>query len=746
MARFPTAIACLAAFAAAQEPATLRTRWAADVAPERAHAEYPRPQLVRAAWQNLNGLWEYAIAPRATALPERYEGAILVPFPVESALSGVARRVGAEQRLWYRRTFTLPEVRDGQRWLLHFGAVDWHAEVWVDGARLGEHRGGYAPFTFALDGALDARTAHELVVAVRDPTDRGTQPRGKQVEKPHGIWYTPVTGIWQTVWLEPVPRTHVRALVPSADLANDTLTLRVSIDGPSESVGVHARALVNRAPVATASAAPGEPLALRVPHARRWSPDDPFLYDLEVELRDAAGAPVDRVTSVFGMREIALRADQDGVRRLFLNGAPLFQFGPLDQGWWPDGLYTAPTDAGLAYDLDVIKRLGFNMVRKHVKVEPARWYHHCDRIGLLVWQDMPSGDRSAPWDANGGHDGEEIERTSESAAQYDRELRAIVDALAPFACIIAWVPFNEAWGQFDTERVTRWLQEHDPTRLVNCASGGNDFPVGHVKDIHAYPGPAAPPRERERAIVLGEFGGLGLPLEGHTWTDKANWGYRTLQTRADLQSAYLALIAELRALIDEGLAAAVYTQITDVETEVNGLLTYDRAILKVDADALATAHRALYLPPPRIEPLVPTAEHEPQTWRYSMAAPSEGWQRPDFDDGGWATGPAGFGAPGTPGAVVRTEWRTPAIWIRRAFEWSGDAPSHLHLRLHHDEDVEVWLNGERVAARAGYVTRYMLVPLAGAALRAGRNVLALHCRQTAGGQYVDAGLVDVRGR
>ena len=406
--------------------------------------------------------------------------------------------VSETQRLWYRRTFRAT-VSPGNRLLLHFGAVDWDATVFVNGQRLGEHRGGYDPFSFDITDALRPGGAQELVVAVWDPTDAGDQPRGKQVREPHGIWYTAVTGIWQTVWLEPVPSAYITDLDFAPDLDSSRVVLRVRADGAADGERITATAFAEGRQVGTVEGALDQPLTLAIPDPHAWSPDDPFLYDLRVRL--ASG---DSVSSYFGMRTIAVRRDDLGVLRLFLNGRPLFEYGPLDQGWWPDGLYTAPTDAALKYDIETMRRLGFNLARKHVKVEPDRWYYHADKLGLLVWQDMPSGRN----------------RTPESRSEFGTELKHVVDALRDHPSIVMWVPFNEGWGQHDTERYTTWLQAYDSTRLVNSASGWTDHGTGDVVDLHAYPGPTIPANDERRARVLGEFGGLGLPLEGHTWLDR----------------------------------------------------------------------------------------------------------------------------------------------------------------------------------------------------------------------------------
>jgi len=586
----------------------LMTPWAEQLSPQNVHAEYPRPQMVRDRWQSLNGLWQYAIEDRGENTPRAWEGDILVPFCVESALSGVKRRVGPAQRLWYRHTFTTARLAKGWRLLLHFGAVDWQTVVWVNGQRVGEHQGGYDPFTFDITDALNDKNPQELVAAVWDPTDHGTQPRGKQKSEPESIWYTPVTGIWQSVWLEPVPAVAIESLriVPDVDAgvvrvtavvpragAVDRITVRVASNNDDAEIG-------SEDLLATATGPPNEPIEVAIEHARLWSPDDPHLYGLVVELHGAQQQEpaLDRVGGYFRMRKIEVRQDNVGIARLFLNNRPLFQYGPLDQGWWPDGLYTAPTDEALQYDIRVTKQLGFNMIRKHVKVEPARWYYHCDRLGMLVWQDMPSGmDREfGPQHVQRGAQ-QDADMPPAHRRQLETELRALIDHHQTFPCIVMWVPFNEGWGQYETARIAAWVKSLDPTRLCDAVSGWEDRGVGDVYDRHSYPGPEMFPVEPRRASVLGEFGGLGLPLEGHLWIEgKKNWGYRTYQNKAELQDHYAQLIGALRPMIERGLAAAVYTQTTDVEREVNGLLTYDRRVLKFDAERIGALHRGLYAP------------------------------------------------------------------------------------------------------------------------------------------------------
>ncbi len=705
----------------------LFTRWAKQVTPDNVWPEYPRPTMVRPDWTNLNGLWEYAIVPRESGKPEVWEGRILVPFAVESALSGVRKPVSPDQRLWYRRTFSAPALQKGERLLLHFGAVDWQTVVWLNGQRLGQHTGGYDPFTFEATSALKPGE-NELVVSVWDPTDAGSQPRGKQVLQPKGIWYTAVTGIWQTVWMEKVPAVYIRGLKIVPDVDRRAVHVTAQAEG---SHSVRVEVLWEGSTVAQAEGRSNETIAVAVEDPKLWWPDEPNLYDLRVSLLEGDHA-ADQVRSYFGMRKIEVAKDEQGIPRMMLNGKAVFQYGPLDQGWWPDGLYTAPCDEALKYDVEMTKKYGMNMARKHVKYEPERWYYWCDRLGLLVWQDMPSGDSA---------------RDPAAKANFRRELQAMIDARWNHPSIIVWVPFNEGWGQHDTCDVVSWIKEYDPSRLVNEASGWTDNGCGDLSDMHNYPGPGMRPVEERRAGVLGEFGGLGLPLAGHTWQAEKNWGYVAYPDRESLTDAYVALLAKLRPLVGQGLCAAVYTQTSDVEIEVNGLMTYDREVAKVDVDRAAAAARKLYLPPPKVSVLVPTSEHGPQTWRYTLRTPPSDWTAPEFDDSGWEAGPGGFGAEGTPGAVVRTPWKTAEIRLRRSFELpTVPQQGEVQLIIHHDEDAEVFLNGKKICSLSGYTTNYQVVPLDAASaglLKAGKNVLAVHCRQSTGGQYIDLGLAVV---
>ncbi len=580
----------------------ITTPWVADVNPAAPLPEYPRPQLVRQDWLNLNGLWEYALLPKeqAEGIPSAFAGKILVPYAVESALSGVGKTVGKDSVLWYRRTVDVPANLRKGKLLLHFGAVDWEAEVYVNGRKAGSHRGGYDPFSFDITPHLNKGAGQQIALRVWDPTSEGPQPRGKQVKNPHSIWYTPVTGIWQTVWLERVPDTYLAATRHTPDIDKGTLTVTAQVQNVQAGDQLRVTAFEGKNKVAEQTVAADAPAVLAVSNPKLWSPDSPFLYDLTVAVV-RGNKVIDQARSYFAMRKISVQPDKAGVQRMLLNNRFVFQYGPLDQGWWPDGLYTAPSDAALRFDVEKTKEMGFNMIRKHVKVEPARWYHHCDKLGMLVWQDMPSGDLGNRWDSRPGIIGQKTDkaRTAESEQIFKAEWKAIMDATHNFPSIVVWVPFNEAWGQFKTEEITNWTMQYDPSRLVNSASGGNFHEVGHILDLHNYPEPAMPRPDlfgAKQVIVLGEFGGLGLPLEGHTWQQKDNWGYQSFKNKDELLDKYATFMESLEKLIGQGLSAAVYTQTTDVEVETNGLLTYDRKVVKMPEARLKELHGKLYNP------------------------------------------------------------------------------------------------------------------------------------------------------
>ncbi|MBO0324114.1 beta-galactosidase [Muricauda sp. CAU 1633] len=562
----------------------IKTEWAEKINPNNVLSEYPRPIMERADWKNLNGLWDYAIQSKGSSQPTQFDGKILVPFPVESSLSGVMKEVGASKEVWYSTSFTVPAAWSSKNIVLHFGAVDWRTEIWINDVKVGSHEGGYTPFSFDITPFL-GNNEQNLVVKVWDPTNDGPQPRGKQVKKPEGIWYTPVTGIWQTVWLEPVAQKSIAHMKSIPNIDNGTVKIETDIVGGAYGDIVEVRIFDGSKDVATAKSSIGESLVLNVPNAKLWSPESPFLYDFTAKLI-SDGKVVDEVRSYFGMRKISMQKDQYGVVRMQLNNKDYFQFGPLDQGWWPDGLYTAPTDEALKYDIVKTKELGFNMIRKHVKVEPARWYTHCDRLGILVWQDMPNGDKSPQWQNRNYFDGTELKRSAQSESIYRKEWKGIMDYLYSHPSIVVWVPFNEAWGQFKTEEITEWTKAHDPSRLVNSASGGNFYRTGDIVDLHNYPGPKMYLYDAERTNVLGEYGGIGLPLEGHLWKPDNNWGYIKFKNSKETTNEYIKYAKELKNMVIRGFSAAVYTQTTDVEGEVNGFMTYDRKVDKMDFSAV----------------------------------------------------------------------------------------------------------------------------------------------------------------
>lgn len=721
----------LAALALMQQPLT--TPWTDDAKSAAIpHAEYPRPQMVRPQWKNLNGTWQYAITEGGLESWPGPQGTMRVPFPIESDLSGVGKRVPDGSVLWQHRAFTRPR---GERVMLHFGAVDWHAKVWVNDTLVGEHKGGWDPFSFDITDALQSGD-NTLTVRSFDPTDAGNQPIGKQRRNNKGIWYTPVTGIWQTVWLEPVPERHIISVTPDGSLLNQ-VRIDAEVAGAKQGGILRCTVKDGDTELSRDETVPGLPLAIGITEPKLWTPDSPHLYDLIVELVED-GEVIDRVESYFALRSIQL-AKVGGHDRFLLNGEEIFMLGPLDQGWWPDGLLTPPTDEGLRWDIEWAKEAGFNCIRKHVKVEPARWYRHCDELGVLVLQDMPSGFPSPRWRRESDTEDQEPDRAPmlEADAQFRLELDEMIKDFRFFPSIVMWVPFNEAWGQHNTRATIEHVMEADPRRLVNAASGGNFVFTGHVLDQHAYPGPANPKSPDGMASFLGEFGGLGLPIEKHLWNQDENWSYQGFETPAELEERLRELFRQLHIMKGEGLAGAIYTQTTDVEIEINGLVTYDRRVEKLPRETYAEIFNPLYEEAPSFDALAPESGEQTILWRMTTNEPAKGWNGKSFDDTAWQLKPGGFGTSVTPGARVGTEWSGSEIWLRRTVilpKLDG-----FWLKVHHDEDAQVYLDGELVADLKGYTTGYIFVRV-NKSIEAGDHLLAIHCRQTTGGQFIDAGI------
>lgn len=602
----------------------IMTKWGEAITPENVWAEYPRPQFSRNRWFNLNGLWDYAIVQKTDPEPNTYQGKILVPFCMESALSGVGKAVNPDNRIWYKRTFSIPSGWEGQKIMLNFGAADYETHVFVNDALVGSHKGGFDSFFFDITAYLKSGE-NKLVVSVYDPTTWEDIPTGKQRLVNGGIWYSPVSGIWQTVWLEPVSSElslEELKITPDIDKGEVVVEAHTDLAIFGREYGIKLTVLSKGKEIAAVLSPINYEAVLKIPSQRLWSPDDPFLYDLRVELykleipgkeetvktKEPAfedlktiGQPLDVVNSYFGMRKISLGAGANNQPLMYLNNKPFFQNGTLDQGWWPDGLYTPPSEEAMVFDLHFLKNAGFNMLRKHVKVEPARYYYNADKLGLLIWQDMPSaastpkGKRTAQFT---GRDGtRDIFKKSASAAQFEHEYNNIISMLYNYPSIVCWVTFNEGWGQYETGRLTDYVRGLDKTRLINSVSGWTLLDFGDIYDIHTYEAiPKAPENMTNRAIVIGEYGGIGYAVKGHMWhADRKGWGYETYETPEKLADAYHEKFREIiRQKQEVGISAAIYTQTTDVQGESNGLLTYDRKVIKIPVATLKKIHQPVF--------------------------------------------------------------------------------------------------------------------------------------------------------
>ena len=589
----------------------IKTKWAEEVSPTNAHPEYPRPQMLRPEWKSLNGLWDYAVTPKSEACPKAFDGKILVPFAIESSLSGVGKALTPEDALWYRTSFSVPSNWKGKRLILNFDAVDWKAEVFVNDIKVGSHTGGYTRFSLDVTPYVK-NGSNSLVVRVEDASDNDFQPRGKQVKEPRGIWYTSVSGIWQSVWIEPVAPAHITDYNVVSSVADKAINVTVDAAGVQEGdvvkvflldggIGYSTETANAAKPaadgmysvLASGMAVPGGTVTLNVRNPKLWSPESPYIYGLDIQIL-RAGKIIDRVAAYAPMREVSAYRKNGNTLLMGLNGEGLFQLGPLDQGWWPDGLYTAPTDEALKFDIQKTKDFGFNMIRKHVKVEPDRWYYYCDQLGMIVWQDMPSFAVSKKWGMYYYGEGEDWPASPEAKANYYKEWGEILNQFKKFQCIAVWVPFNEAWSQFDTKDVVAFTKRTDPTRLVNQSSGGSwEEGVGDILDNHHYPYPAFRMWDKAMINVLGEYGGIGFPVQGHLWQADKNWGYVQYKSGDEVLAEYADFAEQLKQLIKQGCSAAVYTQTTDVEIEVNGLMTYDRKVIKMDEKKLRAVNEGI---------------------------------------------------------------------------------------------------------------------------------------------------------
>ncbi|WP_342648041.1 sugar-binding domain-containing protein [Mucilaginibacter sp. CSA2-8R] len=713
--------------------APLMSRFAKDVDTSNVLPEYPRPQLRRTKWKSLNGLWQYKPGTWQNEPYPKYNLAkrILVPFPVESALSGVMEH---HDRLWYRRKFNIPSDWKDQQVLLHFGAVDYECEVFINDKLAGKHQGGYDPFTIDITNLL---TPGEQVITIKvwDPTDGGGYPRGKQTLNPQGIMYTSTTGIWQTIWLEPVPKQYIVNVKMTPDIDHSLLNLSVNTNTNNQ-LYYTAQIKDGNKTIATYSGDAAAPASININQPKLWAPEHPFLYDMTVTLKNAEGKTVDIIETYFGMRKSSIGFDGK-YYRMYLNNKPQFQFGPLDQGFWPEGIYTAPTDAALRSDLEMIKNLGFNMVRKHIKVEPQRWYYWADRLGLLVWQDMPSINSYT------------FNTPAPAAENFSNELVRLIETHYNSPSIITWVIFNENQGQHDTKKYVAMVRGLDKSRIVNEGSGSTNEGVGDLYDIHPYPPPVVPD-SKSQANVCGEFGGIGYQPFSKVWNSRDLTQYVTMKTEKDyldLYDKFATMIANFRN--NKGLSAAVYTEITDVEIELNGIMTYDR-VLKANLDKIhqsnikalnQQANEYTYV-------MLPTAENAPRQWQYTTTNPGKDWMLKNFNAGNWSVANGGFGTEGTPGARIGTTWNTSDIWMRQAFTLKHISSSYINklkLRVHHDEDCQIYINGVLAANIEGWTADYENIHINDAAKAAlnknGNNVIAIHCTNKNSGQFIDAGLV-----
>ena len=697
----------------------IKTPWAEKVTPENVWQSYPRPQLQRAEWQNLNGLWNYAITEMDVNKKNvKMEGEILVPFAIESSLSGVQRTFIPTNKLWYQREFTLDKSWNGKQIMLHFGAVDYDCTVWVNGREVGRHVGGNNGFTFNITKFVKRSGVQKIELSVTDPTDAESVSRGKQQLNQKGIWYTPVSGIWKTVWVEAVNKTNIERILPTADIKAEKVNIVFKTNGVKGNETIRIKVKDGEMVLRTVEQKIAQNIEIPMPNATLWTDKTPKLYDLEIELL-SSGKVLDKVESYFAMRKVELTTDANGHKRITLNGNQIFQYGTLDQGWWPDGLLTPPSEEAMIWDMIQLKNMGFNSLRKHIKVEPELYYYYADSLGLMVWQDMVSGFATecnrqerigpqAPQDWNA---------PEEHKKQWEKELFTMIDQLRFYPSITTWVVFNEGWGQYDTKRIVEEVMAYDDSRIINGVSGWTDRKVGEMYDVHNYPVSSMelPEHIQGRAAVLGEFGGYGLPVEGHLWNpNMRNWGYKNIDGGLDFAANYFRTMYDLEALIAQGLTAAIYTQTTDVEGEVNGLITYDRKVVKMPADMLHFMHSKLY-----------TAESAKAAVLIADGRDNKTEKRSIIIDGKNSE------------EILPIKIQGPKT-VRSEYTFKADKCYNnlvLWLRMH--GNAKVWLNGELIFNQFTNQTRHynqFNVSNYSEFLKAGYNTLVIELKQNDKGQ------------
>lgn len=718
-----------------QQPVTISSPWASEINEANAWQEYPRPQLVRKEWKNLNGLWDYAIVNKGAVKPSGFQGKILVPYSVESSLSGVQKSLSPKQELWYNKYISIPADWKGKKIMLHFGAVDWQSDLYVNEKHVGQHTGGSDPFSFDITAFLNSGNVQQISIKVFDPTDSDIQPRGKQTLNPRGFWYTAVSGIWQTVWIEPVNSTSISVLNPVADIDKSVIVFNSDLSNSKGDEQVELQISFDGNQVKKINVPYQATIKVDLKDIKLWSPEHPNLYQVKMMI-SRKGEKLDEFNSYFAMRKISMGEDKNGFTRIELNNKPYFQWGTLDQGWWPESLLTPPSDVAMKADMEMLKRMGFNMIRKHIKVEPARYYYHADTMGMLLWQDMPSGflnlndpvqhvkfDADKDWD-----------RPEASAKDFKAEWKSIMDNLRFFPSIVVWVPFNEGWGQFQTKEVTDWTQNYDKHRLVDATSGWTDRGVGDMFDAHQYPGPSMEPTSQNagRAIVLGEFGGLGWPVKEHLWNEeKRNWGYRTYFDKEIYHKELRQVLNNLYPLLSRGLSAAIYTQTSDVEGEVNGLITYDRKFQKITDDEMKKMAQPLFEPINKASFIINDSEVKKSTLLVSKLKPGEGWNLHNpFDPH--------FKSHEGPYDLNKGE----NLWAVNSFVLEGK-PDKMALKLLGQGDLKIYLNGteiynNRILTKRHYdefnISDYQHL------LKEGKNVIGFELRNSEADSQFDFGL------